>query len=38
MKKIILEAAEEWRVIEPYVGKEIICQVIETIKIDEMKN
>ena len=38
MRKIILEAAYEWKIIEPYVGKEIINKVIDTIKIEEMKD
>ena len=38
MKKIILNASEEWKLNKPYVGKEIINQVIDTIKIDEMKD
>ena len=31
MRKIILETAYEWKIIEPYVGKEIINKVIDTI-------
>ena len=38
MRKIILEASEEWRASKPYVGKEIINQVIDTIKIEEIKD
>ena len=38
MRKIILEASEEWRNDKPYVGREIINQVIDTIKIEEMKD
>ena len=38
MKDIILEAAQEWKVIEPYVGREIINKIIEIIKIDELKD
>ena len=37
MQKIILEAAMEWKTNEPYVGKEIINKVIETIEFEEMK-
>ena len=37
MRKIILETSEEWRVARPYIGKEIINKVIETIKNEEMK-
>ena len=38
MRKIILDASEEWRANKPYVGREIINQVIDTIKIEEMKD
>ena len=31
MRKIILEAAQEWRATKPYEGREIINKIIETI-------
>ena len=38
MRKIILDTAQEWKSKEPYVGKEIIKQIIDTIEIEEMKD
>ena len=38
MRKIILETSEEWKINKPYVGKEIINQIIDTIKIENMKD
>ena len=38
MRKTILEASEEWRANKPFVGKEIINKVIETLKIEEIKD
>ena len=37
MRKIILETSEEWRATKPYEGREIINQVIDTIKNEELK-
>ena len=36
MKELILMAAEEWKLNKPYMEKEIINKIIDTIKIDEI--
>ena len=37
MKQIILEAAKQWRHDKPYIGREIMTQIIETITFDNME-